>query len=101
MKSLSENFIIEDFRVFKEDRLFSEKKQKILKDNKGGLDSIIPEVFKCVKDVGDYHCNDGSEENTIAAEEPHTLGEGISSIGDNMKSQAKRVASSALDFVGF
>ena len=50
MKSLSENYIIEEFLVFNEEPRFRDKKMTILKENKmdyGSLFPKIPQMFNC------------------------------------------------------
>jgi hypothetical protein len=50
MKSLSENYIIEEFLVFNEEPRFRDKKMTILKENKmdfGSLFPQIPQMFNC------------------------------------------------------
>lgn len=53
MEALSENYMIEDFLVFDETSWFRNRKDKILKENKAGINSIIPQIFNCVDADGE------------------------------------------------
>ena len=53
MGALHENYMLEDFVVFDETPWFRNKKDTILKENKLGIQSIIPEIFNCVDTVGE------------------------------------------------
>ena len=100
MKALSENYIIEDFLVFNEEQWFRERKRKILKENKMEFDSILPPMFACGNDAEDYPDESVNKKNSLVGDPSHAVSDGLSSIGDSVKSQAQRVASGALDFVG-
>ena len=101
MKALSENYIIEDFLVFNEEPWFRDRKNRILKENKMEYDSLFPQMLKCVGN--DQVVDEVSRTNisiSVANSTSTSVRNGLSSIGDSIKSRAKRVASGALDFVG-
>mmetsp|Transcript_6286 Transcript_6286/g.15576 ORF Transcript_6286/g.15576 Transcript_6286/m.15576 type:complete len:724 (-) Transcript_6286:221-2392(-) len=100
MKALSENYIIEDFLVFDEERWFRERKRKILKENKMEFESIFPQIFTCGENAEDHHDECVDKNDSLVGDASHTVSDSLASIGDNVKSQAQRVASGALDFVG-
>jgi len=103
--ALAENYIIENFVVFDETPWFRKKKDMMLKENKGDISAIIPEIFHCVDEVRGKHWDGdrkkGNEDDDT--EEGYNVGDGIATIGQNVKSRAKRAASGvadALDLVG-
>jgi hypothetical protein len=108
MKSLSENYIIEEFLVFNEEPWFRDRKITILKENKMEYESLfpqIPQMFNCGNKntssvIVDDSVNVSDDSQSVAQSVAHSVSASLVSIGDNVKSQAERVTSGALDYVG-
>ena len=92
--------------MFDETPWFRNKKDRILKENKGDTDIILPHIFHCAQEDGNRPCldrGDNGETVAVAGEGLHTIGNGLVAIGHNVKSHAKNAVSGvsgAFDFVG-